>query len=285
MDNRQIWDTLFRRLTNRYPDICADIAQGILGHPVSESDIKIVTLEETPCSPRHDDLAFTVEDKSVIMFEEQAGFTHNMPLRLQLYFSELVERMLPKSRSRIYTPNIVYISEPEFYVLLTGPIPKNMPEVDILSEVQGWYRKYPPDVEVRVHWITEDNVSSFNSEFLHEFLHCVNSVKSEIRVGKPITKAIAETINSGDRRYKYMLRLTEEDARIMLADMEAQGQFAFIDQYREDIKEEGRAEGRAEGREEERQHLEAELGMSLEEAKRFIKSHRSGGPMGPLEWE
>ena len=73
-------------------------------------------------SPEND-LAFSVNEKMLILFEHQSTINENMPVRMLTYITRIYEKRVGK---KVYRKSLVKLPRPEFIVLYNGkePFPK-----------------------------------------------------------------------------------------------------------------------------------------------------------------
>ena len=81
------------------------------------------------------DCSFVI-DHEMILWEQQSTFNLNVPLRLLLYFNELIQRTI-----RTTDPNALHFSSPyripipRFYVFYNGNAPRTEEEILLLSDI------------------------------------------------------------------------------------------------------------------------------------------------------
>lgn len=116
--NEKYKDTVFRKLFNEKSK-ALELYNAITGNNYTKASIiELCTLDDTLYTPRKNDLAFTVEDKLILIVEHQSTINNNMPLRMLLYLAREYEKIL--DTSSIYKNTLIKIPTPELIVLYNG---------------------------------------------------------------------------------------------------------------------------------------------------------------------
>ena len=123
MANRQVKDSVFRKLFNNRKEL-AKLYQAI--HPEDEilpDDIKVTTLKSVFLDNLKNDLSFLWKGKSVVLIEHQSTWNENMPIRLLPYIEHVYRKIIKErdAKRALYLPKLVKIPTPKFYVLYNGP--------------------------------------------------------------------------------------------------------------------------------------------------------------------
>lgn len=82
-----------------------------------EEELEVVTLEEAICMKIRNDAAFVV-DSRLNLYEQQASFNPNMPLRDLYYVTEELKKIAPPGR--LHRTAKVKIPTPKFVVFYNG---------------------------------------------------------------------------------------------------------------------------------------------------------------------
>lgn len=116
--NKKYKDTVFRKLFNEKSK-ALELYNAITGNNYTDiSIIELCTLDDTLYTPRKNDLAFTVDDKLILIVEHQSTVNNNMPLRMLLYLAREYEKIL--DTSDIYRKALIKIPTPELIVFYNG---------------------------------------------------------------------------------------------------------------------------------------------------------------------
>jgi len=121
--NKKYKDSLFRHLFNT-KSAQLELYNAIYGtNYQDESIIDTNTLLKMLFTSPENDLAFSVNEKMLILFEHQSTINENMPVRMLTYITRIYEKRVGK---KIYRKSLVKLPRPEFIVLYNGkePFPK-----------------------------------------------------------------------------------------------------------------------------------------------------------------
>ncbi len=124
-------DSLFRDIFNNKTRL-RSLYRALSGRSVAARDIKMNTLRGTFFSDVKNDISFRVEDRLVILLEQQSTWNMNMPLRFLWYLARLYRNYVPKNIQ--YRKAIVRLPAPEFYVLYNGREPQKDYQVLCLED-------------------------------------------------------------------------------------------------------------------------------------------------------
>ena len=196
------------------------------------------------------DCSFVI-DHEMILWEQQSTFNPNVPLRLLLYFNELIQHAI-----RTTDPNALHFSSPyripipRFYVFYNGNTPRPEEEILLLSDV--FERRLMPgeesaSVDVRVKMININYVTGNHSLLesckpLMEYSRLMDMIKEEkdnIGLKQAIRKAIA-SVTEDWRIYEAIQSAGKELDDMILAEFDEE-------KFAKSLFEQGKAEGIAEG--------------------------------------
>lgn len=110
-------DSLFRHMFKHKRRITHLYAALSRNH-VDPRDITFRTLRGTFFNDVKNDISFLVENRMVILLEQQSTWNPNMPLRFLWYLARLYRNIVPKDVP--YHSSLVSLPAPEFYVLYNG---------------------------------------------------------------------------------------------------------------------------------------------------------------------
>lgn len=110
-------DSLFRHMFKQKRRITHLYAALSRNH-VDPRDITFRTLRGTFFNDVKNDISFLVENRMVILLEQQSTWNPNMPLRFLWYLARLYRNIVPKDVP--YHSSLVSLPAPEFYVLYNG---------------------------------------------------------------------------------------------------------------------------------------------------------------------
>ena len=229
---------------------------------VSESDLKIVTLENVLSTGQYNDLGIQVRDKLILLVEAQSTFSSNIVLRLLMYLAATLKEYVEENKLSLYAPKKVSIPCPELYMVYSGD-QVLVPEILHLSDLYDG----EGSVEVNVKVLRDDGSGDILDQYLDFCEVCNEQVKLYGRTQKAIDETIRICMEQGiltpflGSRKKEVL-----DIMVSLFDQEKIWEIEKH-QIAQDAKqqglEEGRQEGRQEGRREGRQEGQAALIKTL----------------------
>ena len=124
-------DSLFRNIFNDKTRL-KRLYRALSGREVKVRDIKMNTLRGTFFSDVKNDISFRVEDRLIILLEQQSTWNMNMPLRFLWYLARLYRNYVPKNMQ--YHSSQVKLPTPEFYVLYNGREPQQDYQVLCLED-------------------------------------------------------------------------------------------------------------------------------------------------------
>ena len=84
-----------------------------------DTPVEIVTLDNTFFGDRENDLSFIIDNRWIVLAEQQSTLSPNIPLRMLVYVARQYENLV-FSRD-IYSRKLVKIPTPELYVFYNGP--------------------------------------------------------------------------------------------------------------------------------------------------------------------
>lgn len=87
-------------------------------HDTQSGEIRFTTLEGVLFMARKNDMAFTVDDKILVLSEHQSTVNRNMPLRNTIYLGRTLEKLIPPKS--LYKSRLLEIPTPEFYMFYNG---------------------------------------------------------------------------------------------------------------------------------------------------------------------
>ncbi len=95
---------------------------------IEETKIEPMTLENTIYIGRYNDVSMLIDNKIIVLAEQQSTINENMPLRFLEYVARLYEKLIPLDER--YRHRLVPLPSPEFYVFYNGSA--NYPAENIL---------------------------------------------------------------------------------------------------------------------------------------------------------
>ena len=218
-----------------------------------DSDIKVVTLDNSLVNDYYNDLGFMVGNRLIILVEEQSTFCPNMPLRILIYLAHEYEQLIASENLPIYGTKIVEIPAPEFYVIST--VKTDTDELRISSA----FRTPSNQLELKIPIITEDQFREIFSlqtylNFVHSVEHNYRSTDSnthknkELEIPRNYNNLKEDTIAADviRKRSDSMISLFEQ--KFDIENVIQQRAEEIAEEITEEAREEAKLEGRLEGR-------------------------------------
>ena len=205
--NRKYKSSVFTKLFNDL-DRLLSLYNAISGNNLPPgTEVEIATLDDILFTDRHNDIAFILDDKIVILIEHQSSINNNMPLRLLIYVARVYEKLI--DNDAVYKRKLLKIPKPDFIVLYNGadPFPdeKTLRLSDAYKEISetldglGGFL----DLEVRVVNINEGRNEDIvgKCESLNGYVRFVGKVRNNLDAGMDlsvaVTKATGNCIEEG----------------------------------------------------------------------------------------
>lgn len=198
--NREYKDSVFTTLFND-PEKMLELYNAINKTSYTDtSKIHVQTLTDVLYKVLKNDIAFTYDDKVVILIEHQATINKNMPLRLLMYIASTYEDIVQKKP--IYHEALIEIPTPEIIVLYNG---KDDYPLETTLKLSDAYKQklehYCLNLDVKVVNINYDKGSKILSECstLNQYSYFVDKIRKLIDSGynrdEAIQKSIEECVN------------------------------------------------------------------------------------------
>lgn len=250
MANRQVKDSVFRKLFNNRKEL-AKLYQAIQpGIEVLPQDLKITTLRNVFLDSQKNDLSFLWKGKSVVLIEHQSTWNENMPLRMLPYIDKMYRKIIKErdAKRAIYLSKLVKIPMPKFYILYNGPkLPESRPELRLSDAFEN---PQDGDLELVCHVIDisydRDSKILNACQPLHDYSYLVHLIHENKLQGmnddEAIRQAVLACIDQGILKHflqqygkevvnMFSLQWNEEEAR------------KYREEYAEEI---GREKGKGE---------------------------------------
>ena len=92
ISNRETKDSAFTAYFGKAEN-AAQLYTALSGETVSPEDVRFTTLEGVLFVARKNDLAFTVQNRVLVISEHQSTINENMPLRSAIYYGRTMEKL------------------------------------------------------------------------------------------------------------------------------------------------------------------------------------------------
>ena len=242
--NREFKDGMFRTLFNdkeKMLELYNAVSDEPMGKEALET-IEALTIETPLYIGSRNDLAFSINGKSMFFCEQQSTKSGNIALRMASYFGKTLDMMFG---SEIYGTRKVMMPAPVFYVFYLGK--PDAPEVETFR-LSDHYKENAPEnsieVVVKVYNIcySENKEILKRSKTLREYSLFISYVNENLDKGMDLEDAVAVAVK----------RAKKEDILVDFLNkyaVEVEGMLKGItvEEYGEVMKREGFDDGKAAG--------------------------------------
>lgn len=190
------------------------------------------------------DLAFTYEDKMVILVEHQSTINQNMPLRMLMYLARTYEKIVDDKA--IYNKKLVKIPTPEIIVLYNGEEPYPLQETLKLSDAYSETKEEVfLELKVKVYNINyKAHIELLMySKTLREYSYFIETIREYSKLGCNRDEAIHEAIKKCLKEHVLEGFLRENGSEVvnmLFAEYSVEREMEVV---RAEALEEGREEG------------------------------------------
>ncbi|MCM1542088.1 MAG: hypothetical protein NC121_12635 [Blautia sp.] len=177
------------------PQNAAQLYAALDGVEVNPEEIRFMTLESVLFVARKNDLAFTVQNKVLVISEHQSTINFNMPLRSAIYYGRTMEKLV--ENNRLYQRRKILIPTPEFYIFYNGD--ERFPPEKILKLSDSYLESIPePMLELSTKVININLPVNHGvlgqCRPLYEYSWFIERIKEYIRRGNDRDTAIQRTV-------------------------------------------------------------------------------------------
>lgn len=244
-ENRKFKDSIFRKLFGTKEEIIPLYNQISGNHLDVNTEVEIITLSDTMFLKQVNDLGFRIEDRLIVLVEQQSTLNENMALRLLLYVAREYEKILDSKM--IYREKMMKIPSPEFYILYNGKKRLEKTKSDMLLSDMYIHKPENISLELRATIIdinSNEFIETLQNTSLYQYIVAVKEIQNCFDNNGNLRECISGLISSGVLR-NFLINNSNEVVNMLTFDFDKET-------YGEVKKEEGLEEGREEGREEER---------------------------------
>ena len=199
--NREFKDGMFRTLFNdkeKMLELYNAVSEKQMGEEALEN-IETLTIETPLYIGSRNDLAFSINGKSMFFCEQQSTKSGNIALRMASYFGKTLDMMFG---SEIYGTRKVMMPAPVFYVFYLGK--PDAPEVETFR-LSDHYKENAPEnsieVVVKVYNIcySENKEILKRSKTLREYSLFISYVNENLDKGMDLEDAVAAAVKRAKR--------------------------------------------------------------------------------------
>lgn len=238
------------------------------GKEVAPEDIEYKTLSGVIFMARKNDMAFSVNNKVLVISEHQSTINDNMPLRDAIYYGRTMEKMIePRA---LYRTGQIPIPTPEFFVFYNGD--KDFPEEKLLRLSDAYIEKTDaPMLELIVKVININLPSNHpilqQCRPLYEYSWFIQAIKNHMEDGRNRDEAIIRAMADCEHEGILVDFLREHGTEAV--------NMLFTEFNMEDALEVRFEEGKAEGKAEDILELLTDAGKVSEDLRRRILSEEN----------
>ncbi len=245
---------------------------------ITVDQIELITLDNIFLAQRHNDIAFRVGDRLIVLVEHQSTINENMPLRMLFYAADEYEKIITSFKKKLYREKRILIPKPEFYVVYTGKTPWYHKELR-LSDAYGMVESEEVSLEVRVRIICEEEMQTTQNT-LGGYYNFLRFVKNNIIDGKISIDAVEDYIHNfvGSELFRSFLEKLSAEEVVNMRNYEFDLDEA-MEVWREEAMEEGIEKGIEKGIEDGIRNIMDTMKLSLNQAMDALKIPTEEQPM------
>ena len=219
-----------------------------LSHYTDPEEIQICILENGIQLSIRNDASFIL-DHYMSLYEHQASYNPNMPLRGLIYYSNLIEKLVKKKN--LYGRNLIKIPTPTFVVFYNGM--DKRPEIEQMR-LSDAFEQPVEDPQLELKCMVYNINPGYNQELLNncrvlrEYQIVIETIKQKYRQMDNLEEAIESAIDECIRKDVLAEFLKEHREAVMKVTTLDYTWERLLEFEHEEAKEEGRLEGRLEER-------------------------------------
>lgn len=246
-EQRKYKDTIFRSVFSNPAD-AIDLYNQISDTKInSDAPVEIVILTDELYVKQLNDLGLLIDNKLIVLVEQQSTYSKNLPLRLLMYIAREYEKVLDKKS--LYRSKRVEIPNPEFFVLYNGSKPLNDWKQTLRLSDLYVTKQHTPSLELTVTLI-DINSSQFKiakNSTLQQYITAIKEFKNCHETDGDMVKCIDNLIKQNILK-EFLEKNSSEVLNMITYEITQE-------EYDEILREEGREEGIEQGREQGKEEL------------------------------
>ena len=237
-EQRKYKDTIFRSVFSNPAD-AIDLYNQISDTKInSDAPVEIVTLTDELYVKQLNDLGLLIDNKLIVLVEQQSTYSKNLPLRLLMYIAREYEKVLDKKS--LYRSKRVEIPNPEFFVLYNGSKPLNDWKQTLRLSDLYVTKQHTPSLELTVTLI-DIKSSQFKiakNSTLQQYITAIKEFKNCHETDGDMVKCIDNLIKQNILK-EFLEKNSSEVLNMITYEITQE-------EYDEILREEGREEGKEE---------------------------------------
>lgn len=197
--NRNYKDTFFKFIfgSSKRKENTLALYNALNGsHYDNPNDLTINTLKDVFYIDMKNDVSFIIDDK-LVLYEQQSTVNPNMPLRMLLYVSKIMNKYIKKEKINLYSHRKAEIPSPKCIVFYNGK--ENFPETRTYYLSDLFKKDYTGDIEVTVICYningTNNKTLKESCKQLGEYAYINDEIQRRIDEGIPLDETIQTTLD------------------------------------------------------------------------------------------
>lgn len=217
---RNYKDTLFIYLFGRNKEFALSLYNAISGSAHKDpDDIQFNTIDDFIYLGRKNDVSFII-DGQINIYEHQSTYSPNIPVRMLIYYSRLLEGYIENENRSLYARKRILLSSPRFIVFYNGPDERDDEEIMDLSDSFAGGKKGDADLRVRMININFGHNTKLLNECpeLYEYAWLIASIREEREIPAKLEEALDSVIMKmpDDFKIKKMIERNRAEVTGML---------------------------------------------------------------------
>ncbi len=245
---------------------------------ITTDQIELIALKNIFLAQRHNDVAFLVGNRLIVLVEHQSTINENMPLRMLFYTADEYEKIITSFKKKLYREKRIAIPRPEFYIVYTGKTSWHYKELR-LSEAYGMAESENVPLELRIRIICEEEMQTTQNT-LGSYYNFIRFVKNNINNGKISLDAVENYVHqfAGSELFRDFLEKLSAEEVMKMTNYEFDLDEAK-EVWREEAMEEGMEKGLEKGIEKGIRSLMENMKLSLNQAMDALNIPAEEQPM------
>ncbi|MCD7957426.1 MAG: hypothetical protein LUG93_17105 [Lachnospiraceae bacterium] len=163
----------------------------------TEDSLTNITIENVLVNGQYNDVGFLVNDKLVILVEEQSSnWTMNIIVRALFYIDHTLQIYLGEREADLYGSKKVYLPETELYVLYTGDRVDRPDKITLREQfyTEPKERRTAIDVTVKMLYGTVHPEKIKGEDIIGQYVSFTKEYNKQVKEHGRTAKAVSETI-------------------------------------------------------------------------------------------
>lgn len=215
-------------------------------HYENPNDLQLTTIENIIYVTIKNDVSFLIESE-MTLYEQQATYNPNMPLRGLMYYAQLYQEYLSGIKRNLYSTRLIKIPNPNFIVFYNGP---KETEDEVEFKLSNAF--ITPQESPKFEWTAKMlNINKNHNvalqkkcEPLYYYVEFANRVNSNIKKGLSAKQAMTDAVDYAIKHNFYGDFFKKQKSEVLNMSLTEFNQEEYDREKYDDWFEEGKAEGR-----------------------------------------